>query len=87
MMNPELAPIIAACTPETDPGLYRRAQASGWEPPRDTRHDLDRTRIHDRDQLRRGAREAAARQNDIHGIGIDDVIHADVGDGFKASPA
>ncbi|MGI5219299.1 MobF family relaxase [Nocardia sp. CA-290969] len=43
--NPELRAVIEACTPDTDPGLYRHDRNNdGWQPPRDDRRWIDPTR-------------------------------------------
>ncbi|MEV0110609.1 MobF family relaxase [Nocardia sp. NPDC050799] len=57
--NPELRAVIEACTPDIDPGLYRRDHNNdGWQPPRDDRRWVDPDRIVAPDQQRIGTSSA-----------------------------
>ncbi|WP_198654090.1 MULTISPECIES: MobF family relaxase [Nocardia] len=73
--NPGLAPIIDACTPDEDPGMYRRRQDSSWVPPSNKRQRVDPARIHTREQRRDSGRDAADRHNRIDdGSIVADII-------------
>ncbi|WP_405183625.1 relaxase domain-containing protein (plasmid) [Nocardia sp. NBC_01377] len=73
-VDDSLKPIIVACIPDTDPGLYRREQGPRWEPPRDNQRRRDRTQIRDRDEQRQRGRAATDRHRQILGTDHDDTI-------------
>ncbi|MEV0297076.1 MobF family relaxase [Nocardia sp. NPDC050710] len=74
-LNPRLAPVIRACIPDTDPGLFRREQTPRWEPPRDNRQRVDLSEIRTPAQQQQRGRVAADRQNQLHGSSTDDALH------------